>query len=154
MQQDAVARARQRPSWRRRRIGRLRSEDSVRVLPATYVQCMGRGERQQGEMAPTPRRSRETTSDDEHAETVSVTLWTKRSKLDPEQVEVEVSASAFGADLCNDYDIPEADGRDAGPEPFNLDLLRGLVDEELAAALADELGVPYRGRSGIANQAP
>lgn len=115
---------------------------------------MGRGERQPDEMAPAPRRRQETNSDDELAETVSVTLWIKRSKLDPEQVAVEVSAAAYGPDLCNDYDIPEADGRDVGPEPFNLGLLHGMVDEELAAALADELGAPYRGRSGIANQAP
>lgn len=111
---------------------------------------MGRGQRQQDEIAAAPRGRVVSSRDDERAEVVSVTVWVKRSLADPTRVSVEATASAYDADLCNDYDIPEAGGRELDAEPFTLGLLREMLDEELAEALADELRVPYRSRSGIA----
>lgn len=97
-----------------------------------------------------PRSRAVSSRTDERAEVVSVTVWIKRSLADPTRVAVEATASAYDADLCNDYDIPEAGGREVDAEPFTLALLREILDEELAQALADELRVPYRNRSGIA----
>lgn len=81
-----------------------------------------------------------------------MTVWVQRSREEPTLADLSVVATGYDGTFRSDFEITEADGLAAAAVPFRLEALRGILNRDLARAIARDLDIPYDEPRSIAPQ--